>query len=95
MKVSSVDFAGADVVTLPNGAYKAGFEDVNLDGLDDLVLHAIQDLNTRECVGPAMSAAAPVEHGVRCGRPQLALRRSTVAPPSPRTPSPATLPTGP
>ena len=44
--VSSVVFAGAGVNVKPNGSFQASFEDVNADGLLDLVLH----FNTQDLV---------------------------------------------
>jgi hypothetical protein len=39
VEVASVAFAGAPVATRPNGTRMAAFEDVNEDGIADLVLH--------------------------------------------------------
>jgi len=46
MDVGSIRFAGASVNVKPNGEFQASFEDVNGDGLLDLMLHFnTQDLN--------------------------------------------------
>jgi hypothetical protein len=42
--LATVMFAGAPVTTRQNGSFMAGVEDVNGDGLDDLVLHFATDL---------------------------------------------------
>jgi hypothetical protein len=39
LDVASISFAGAPVITKRNGTFQASFEDVNGDGLLDLVLH--------------------------------------------------------
>jgi hypothetical protein len=46
MNIGSIRFAGASVNVKNNGTFQASFEDVNADGLLDLVLHFnTQDLN--------------------------------------------------
>ncbi len=61
---STVVFAGAHVLRLPNGAFKASIEDVDGDGRPDMVLHfAVEDLALA-----ADATSAPLEGRTCDGR---------------------------